>query len=169
MGAFVSGSRTLTQFLINRARPFIFSTALPPYLAAQMLAAIRIVRGADAERHRLADLSAHLRARLVNTGFDTAQSNSQIVPVILGSNERALQFAARLQHEGFAVRAIRPPTVPAGSARLRLSLTVRHSREMLDRLVDALVRARDEETVSLRRATARDAGTVSAEPSVAKR
>ena len=63
--------------------------------------------------------------------------------MLLGTNERALQFAARLQQEGFAVRAIRPPTVPAGSARLRLSLTVRHSQEMLDRLVDALIRIRD--------------------------
>ena len=145
MGAFVSGSRTLKQFLINRARTFIFSTALPPYLAAQMRAAIGIVAGADAARARLAGLAAHLRARLRDAGFDAAQSNSQIVPVLLGTNERALQFAARLQQEGFAVRAIRPPTVPAGSARLRLSLTVRHSREMLDKLVDALIRVRNED------------------------
>jgi 8-amino-7-oxononanoate synthase len=148
MGAFVSGSRTLKQFLINRARTFIFSTALPPYLAAQMRAAIVIVADADAERERLAHLAAHLRARLRDAGFDAAQSNSQIVPVLLGTNERALQFAARLQQEGFAVRAIRPPTVPAGSARLRLSLTVRHSQEMLDRLVDALIRIRDEDAAS---------------------
>jgi 8-amino-7-oxononanoate synthase len=149
MGAFVSGSKTLKQFLINRARTFIFSTGLPPYLAAQMRAAIGIVAGADAERERLAGLSTHLRARLREAGFDTAQSNSQIVPVLLGTNDRALQFAARLQREGFAVRAIRPPTVPVGSARLRLSLTVRHSREMLDRLVDALIRIRDEDAASL--------------------
>ncbi len=149
MGAFVSGSKTLKQFLINRARTFIFSTALPPYLAAQMRAAVSIVASADAERERLADLSAHLRTHLREAGFDAAQSDSQIVPVILGTNERALQFAARLQQQGFAVRAIRPPTVPVGSARLRLSLTVRHSREMLDRLVDALIRIRDEDAVRL--------------------
>ena len=153
MGAFVSGSRTLKQFLINRARTFIFSTALPPYLAAQMRAAIDIVAGADAERERLTGLAAHLRARLRDLGFDTAQSNSQIVPVLLGTNERALQFAARMQQEGFAVRAIRPPTVPAGSARLRLSLTVRHSQEMLDRLVDALICARGEDAASAAVAT----------------
>ena len=153
MGAFVSGSRTLKHFLINRARTFIFSTALPPYLAAQMRAAIGIVASADAERERLAHLSAHLRTRLREAGFDAAQSDSQIVPVLLGTNERALQFAARLQQEGFAVRAIRPPTVPVGSARLRLSLTVRHSREMLDRLVDALIRVRDEDAAfAVRRA-----------------
>jgi 8-amino-7-oxononanoate synthase len=143
MGAFVSGSRTLKQYLVNRARTFIFSTALPPYLAAQMRAAIEIVSRADAARTRLAGLAAHLRARLQEAGFDTAKSDSQIVPVILGENERALQFAARLCQEGFAVRAIRPPTVPAGSARLRLSLTVQHSREVLDALVDALIRVRE--------------------------
>jgi len=143
MGAFVSGSKTLKQYLVNRARTFIFSTALPPYLAVQMRAAIEIVRRADAARTRLAGLAAHLRARLQDAGFDTAKSDSQIVPVILGENERALQFAARLCQEGFAVRAIRPPTVPAGSARLRLSLTVQHSREVLDALVDALIRVRE--------------------------
>lgn len=171
MGAFVSGSRTLKQFLINRARTFIFSTALPPYLAAQMRAAIGIVAGADAERERLADLAAHLRGRLRAAAFDTAQSNSQIVPVLLGTNERALQFAARLCHEGFAVRAIRPPTVPAGSARLRLSLTVRHSREMLDQLVDALIRIRDEDAASPGAAAHADqcsAEHLSLEQSVAK-
>jgi 8-amino-7-oxononanoate synthase len=144
-GAFVSGSRTLKQFLVNRARPFIFSTALPPYIAAQMQAAVRIVQGADAERKRLASLSAHLRHRLQAAGFDTARGDSQIVPIILGTNERALHFAAKLGEQGFSVRAIRPPTVPAGSARLRLSLTARHSHEMLDRLADGLVSVREQE------------------------
>jgi 8-amino-7-oxononanoate synthase len=145
MGAFVTGSRALKQFLINRARPFIFSTALPPYLAAQMQAAVRIAQGADAERERIQKLSAHVRLRLREAGFDTARSDSQIVPVILGTNERALHLAAQLGEIGFAVRAIRPPTVPAGSARLRLSLTARHSPEILDGLVDALVRIRERE------------------------
>ena len=145
IGAFVSGSRALKQFLINRARPFIFSTALPPYLAAQMKAAINIVEIGDAERRQLLNLSARLRSRLQTEGFDTARSDSQIVPVILGANERALHFAAQLQKQGFSVRAIRPPTVPVDSARLRLSLTVRHSPEMLDQLVDALVQIRERE------------------------
>ena len=144
MGAFVSCSNVLKQYLVNHARTFIFSTALPPYLAAQMRAAIRIVAAADAERVRLQNLAAHLRARLRDNGFDTAHSDSQIVPVILGENERALAFAARLGEEGFAVRAIRPPTVPAGTARLRLSLTVGHTTEILDRLADALVQTREE-------------------------
>jgi 8-amino-7-oxononanoate synthase len=143
-GAFVCGSETLKQYLVNRARPFIFSTALPPYVAAQMRAALRIVAGADAERRRLAELAAFLRERLCAAGFDTAGSESQIVPVVLGSNERALAFAARLCREGFAVRAIRPPTVPQGTARLRFSLHANLTSETLTRLVESLVRIRDE-------------------------
>jgi 8-amino-7-oxononanoate synthase len=143
-GAFVCGSETLKQYLINHARTFIFSTALPPYIAAQMRAAVPIVAAANSERDRLAALAAHLRARLQQAGFDTASSDSQIVPVLLGENERALRFADGLCRAGFAVRAIRPPTVPDGTARLRLSIHVGLSTEILDGLVDALVRIREE-------------------------
>jgi 8-amino-7-oxononanoate synthase len=148
MGAFVLCSNVLKQYLVNHARSFIFSTALPPYLGAQLRAAIRIAAAADAARGRLQDLAAHLRAGLRDNGFDTASSDSQIVPVLLGENERTLAVAARLGQDGFAVRAIRPPTVPAGTARLRLSLTVRHTTEMLDRLTDSLVRAREAAALS---------------------
>jgi len=148
MGAFVLCSNVLKQYLVNHARTFIFSTALPPYLAAQVSAAVRIAAAADAERGRLQNLAAYLRARLRDNGFDTARSDSQIVPVLLGENDRALALAARLGDGGFAVRAIRPPTVPEGTARLRLSLTVRHTTEMLDRLTDSLVRAREEAGLS---------------------
>jgi 8-amino-7-oxononanoate synthase len=143
-GAFLACSNVLKQYLVNHARTFIFSTALPPYVAAQMRAAIRIVTAADAERALLQNLASHLRARLREHGFDTARSDSQIVPVLLGENERALRMAERLCREGFAVRAIRPPTVPAGTARLRLSLTVKHTAGILDRLAGALVRGREE-------------------------
>jgi 8-amino-7-oxononanoate synthase len=143
-GAFVLCSKTLKEYLVNRARPFIFSTALPPYVAAQVSAAVRIAASADAEREALQKVAAHLRARLREQGFDTARSDSQIVPVILGENERALATAARLRADGFAVRAIRPPTVPPGAARLRLSLTAKHTMKMMDRLTDSLIRAREE-------------------------
>jgi 8-amino-7-oxononanoate synthase len=148
MGAFVLCSNVLKQYLVNHARTFIFSTALPPYIAAQVGAAIRIAAAADADRSRLQDLATHLRARLRDNGFDTARSDSQIVPVMLGENERALAIAARLGEDGFAVRAVRPPTVPAGTARLRLSLTVRHTTGILDRLTDSLVQAREEAGLS---------------------
>ena len=146
MGAFVCGSETLKRFLINRARTFIFSTALPPYLAAQMHAALHVVRDAGAQRQRLATHATFLRNRLRDAGFDTSRSDSQIIPVVLGANERALHFARKLAEAGFATRAIRPPTVPEGAARLRLSLTVRLSVEMLARLADELIRIREQST-----------------------
>jgi 8-amino-7-oxononanoate synthase len=144
VGAFVSCSETLKQYLINRARTFIFSTALPPYIAAQMRAAIPIVAAADPQRAHLAALGKHLRARLQAAGFVTMHSDSQIVPVLLGTNERAVQFAATLCAAGFAVRAIRPPTVPQGTARLRLSLHAGMSLALLDNLVEAMIRIRDQ-------------------------
>lgn len=141
-GAFVCGSENLCRFLINRARTFIFSTALPPYFAAQVSAGMRLAREAGLERVLLMEQSSFLRQELHSRGFDTAHSESQIVPVILGSNEDAVFFAEQLQARGFGVRAIRPPTVPAGSARVRLSLTVKHSQELLGELVAALAQAR---------------------------
>jgi 8-amino-7-oxononanoate synthase len=156
VGAFVCCSETLKQYLINRARTFIFSTALPPYVAAQMRAAIPVVAAADAQRAHLAALSAHLRARLQEAGFDTARCDSQIVPVLLGSNERAVQFATKLCDAGFAVRAIRPPTVPQGTARLRLSLHAGMSIALLDRLVAAMIGIRNRIPAPV--GAARDAG-----------
>lgn len=137
-GAFVAGSSTLRQYLVNRARTMIFSTALPPYLAQQIRAALRLARRADAERARLLALSSELRARLQRAGFNTASSDSQIVPVILGANDRALRSAARLEGAGFAIRAIRPPSVPPGTARLRISLNADLPPDTAERIVSAL-------------------------------
>jgi 8-amino-7-oxononanoate synthase len=143
-GAFVCGSENLRRFLINRARTFIFNTALPPYFASQVAAGMRFAADAKSERARLIELSAFLRRALRSSGFYIAGIESQIVPVILGYNDAALHFAGYLQSRGFGVRAIRPPTVPPGSARLRLSLTANHSEEILANLVAAMVQARDE-------------------------
>lgn len=140
-GAFVCGSETLKQYLVNRARTFIFSTALPPYFAAQIAKAVEIAGDADAERERLQVLSNFLRERLRAAGFDTGTSDSQIVPVLLGGNDTAIRYADALQRQGFAVRPIRPPTVPEGTSRLRLSVTAKLSEEVLDRLVKVLVGA----------------------------
>lgn len=121
-GAFVAGSSALKQFLVNRARTFIFSTALPPYLAHQIRAAVALARTGEDARRRLSSTSAALRARLRDAGLNTGSSESQIVPVILGSNEAALAAAGELERAGFAIRAIRPPSVPKGTARLRISM-----------------------------------------------
>jgi 8-amino-7-oxononanoate synthase len=138
MGAFVAGSKTVRDYLINYARPFIFSTALPPYCAAHVREAITLVAGADAERTRLKELSRHLRVKLRAAGFDTGRSDSQIIPVILGTNDTALRFAAAASAAGFAIRAIRPPTVPDGTARLRVSVNAGLSTADLDRFVEAI-------------------------------
>jgi 8-amino-7-oxononanoate synthase len=137
-GAFVCGSRVLREFLINHARTLIFSTAMPPYMAGQIRAALRLAHGMDAERETLLRNSAELSATLHRDGWDVGRSASQIVPVVIGSNEDALAAATLLQERGFAVRAIRPPTVPAGTARLRLSLTARITREQVTGVLAAL-------------------------------
>jgi 8-amino-7-oxononanoate synthase len=147
MGAFVAGSQTLRDFLVNRARTFIFTTALPPYCAAHIQEALKLVQEANAERMCLRELSDYLRRSLMAAGFNTGASDSQIVPLVLGSNEAALRFAASVSGAGFAVRAIRPPTVPAGTARLRLSLNAKLSFGDLELVTEALVAARDSEVV----------------------
>jgi 8-amino-7-oxononanoate synthase len=142
-GAFVCGSETLKQFLVNRARTFIYSTALPPYFAAQISKAVEIVAEAEDKRRRLEELAGFLRVRLHEAGFDIGTSDTQIVPLLLGGNDTAIHYARELNRQGFAVRPIRPPTVPEGTSRLRLSVTTKLSEEILDRLVKALAAARD--------------------------
>jgi len=145
-GAFVCGPAELKEHLVNHARTFIFSTALPPYFAAQIRAALHLAGGMESDREALLQRAAEMRGALQAEGFDTAGTASQIVPVILGGNEATLDAAEHLQREGFAVRGIRPPTVPEGGSRLRLSLTTRIAREELSQLVQSLVAWRSRQT-----------------------
>jgi 8-amino-7-oxononanoate synthase len=142
-GAFVCGGATLKKYLINRARTFLFNTALPPYFAEQIRAALALARGADVERARLRVTSARMRDDLRAGGWDTGKSASQIVPVLLGENDVATRIAAELEREGFAVRAIRPPTVAEGTARLRLSLNCALKDEELTKLVRTIAIVRE--------------------------
>jgi 8-amino-7-oxononanoate synthase len=134
----------LRKFLINRARTFIFNTALPPYFASQVAAGMKLAIEANAERARLVQLSAFLRSELRQNGFFVADFDSQIIPVVLGANDTAVHFAEYVRARGFGVRAIRPPTVPEGKARIRISLTAKHSEDILAELVLAMVHARNE-------------------------
>jgi len=143
VGAFVCSGQTLKRLLINRARTFIFSTAMPPYVAHQIRAALRISMEAEAERGYLDAMARRLRGSLQASGFNTGTSTSQIVPVFLGDNETALYFAGEVGKSGFSVRAIRPPTVSPGTSRLRVSLTSAHTTEQMDRLVAAVIAARE--------------------------
>jgi 8-amino-7-oxononanoate synthase len=148
-GAFVCGPAVLKDHLINHARTFMYSTALPPYFAEQISVALKLASAMDAERQTLQKRAGGLILALNREGFETAGSASQIVPVVLGKNEDTLDAAEHLQREGFAVRAIRPPTVPVGRARLRLSLTIRIAEEELARLVKSLVAWRERKSARL--------------------
>jgi 8-amino-7-oxononanoate synthase len=147
-GAFVCGSQTLRDYLVNRARTFIFNTALPPYFAYQVNSGMRLAAAADTQRQQLANLGMFLRNELLQNGFDTAGSDSHIVPVVVGSNDVAVAFAVQLQSRGYGVRAIRPPTVPPGAARLRLSLTAKLTESVVAELAGTIIQIRAETTTA---------------------
>jgi 8-amino-7-oxononanoate synthase len=142
MGAFVACSGTVRDYLINKARSYIFSTALPPQIAVQTGSAVKLALEAESERMRLDQLSDYLRNQLQARRFDTGPSASQVIPVILGSNDRALRIAGSLVEQGFGVKAIRPPTVPPGTARLRLSVTAALNQSDITELIEALENVR---------------------------
>jgi 8-amino-7-oxononanoate synthase len=131
-GAFVSGKSWAIEYLVQRARPFIFSTAAPPAMAHALMASLTVVSEEPDRRERLRQLSGHLRRTLGEAGIDVEPGTSHIVPIHIGSNDAALAVAAAMQAEGFDVRAIRPPTVAEGTARLRVSVNVGVNRSMLD-------------------------------------
>lgn len=135
-GALVCGDRTVIDFLINRGRGFIFSTAPSPLMAAACRAALRLMQD-DAPRARLDGLIADAGVLFADR-LGVASTRSQIVPVILGDDARTMRIAAALQVQGFDVRGIRPPTVPVGTARLRVSLTLNVTMDDVKVLVTAL-------------------------------
>jgi 8-amino-7-oxononanoate synthase len=141
-GAYVAGSRLLIDYLVNCCGGFIFSTAPPPALLGAIDAALDLVPDMDRERAVVAAHGAHLRTRLRAAGIDTGDSSTQIVPAILGPAEETLALARRLADAGLLAAAIRPPTVPAGTSRLRIALRATHSTDDVDRLADALIARR---------------------------
>jgi 8-amino-7-oxononanoate synthase len=138
VGGFVAGSRELIDWIVNRARPYIFSTAGPPAASAAALAALEIVASEPHRGRELLARAGELRSRLVEQGWDVGASSSQIVPVIVGKPAAALQLSARLREQGIWAPAIRPPSVPHGRSLLRISLSYGHTPEMLDQLCRAL-------------------------------
>ena len=135
-GAYVAGSRALCDYLVNACSGFIYTTALPPAVLGAMDAALDLVPGLDAERARLAAAGDRLRAALRGMGLDTGDSSTQIVPALVGDEARALEMAAGLERQGLLALAIRPPTVPAGTSRLRVTLSAAHRDEDVSRLID---------------------------------
>ena len=138
-GAFVAGSRLLRDWLLNRARSSVFTTGTPPALAAATLESLRIVRDEPWRRDRLRDNARRIRQGLRELGVEPAgEPDGHIIPVPLGSPERTVRAGAALLSRGFLVGAVRPPTVPEGTSRLRLTASAAHTPEQIGGLLSAL-------------------------------
>ena len=143
-GAAVVGDAAVIAHLTETARPYIYTTALPPAVAIATTQAIRIARAGDHLRNRLQDNIARLRHGTVAHGLAMLPSDTAIQPLLCGSDAAALAMASSLEQQGYWVAAIRPPTVPEGQARLRITLSAAHAEADVDGLLDALARARDQ-------------------------
>jgi glycine C-acetyltransferase len=140
-GAFVAARRSIVDWLINSARSFIYTTALPPPVVAAALAALTIVRTEPQRRHALRDNAAHLYGGLQRLGLSLPAAPSHIMPVVIGDAARTMRLSERLLADGVFVQGIRPPTVPAGTARLRVTVMSTHTPADLDCAVETLRRA----------------------------
>jgi 8-amino-7-oxononanoate synthase len=143
-GALVSGSHVICDFLVNRARPFIYATAPSPLLAASVRQALKILADEPERRQKLLHLIAFANAQLTSR-LGIEGSGSQILPVIIGDDRRTVRIAQRMQAAGFDIRAIRPPTGPEGTARLRIAITLNVDTATITRMFDQLARVMEEE------------------------
>jgi 8-amino-7-oxononanoate synthase len=141
-GAFVAGSARLREYLVNRARSFIFTCGLPPTCAAAAQAGLRVLQAEPQRRRDLLARAEQLRTGLRELGYDTGSSVAHIVPVIVGEDRAALELCARLLEQGVFAQAIRPPSVPERTARLRLTPMSSHTQEQVDEVIAAFARLR---------------------------
>ena len=139
-GAFVAASAEVIDWLIQRARTYIYTTATPPLLAAAVLASVDVIEHDEARRTHLQSLISQLREGLRGLPWTLLSSQTAIQPLIVGESKSALELSAQLREAGIWVPAIRPPTVPMGTARLRISLSAAHTEAQVQRLVAALQR-----------------------------
>jgi 8-amino-7-oxononanoate synthase len=139
-GAFVAAHASVIELMIQRARPYIYTTAAPPALAHALLTSLDIIGGDEgaSRRAHLQTLIAQLNGELRLRRWERVVSSTAIQPIIIGSNEEALRIGAALYGKGLWVPAIRPPTVPAGTARLRVTLSAAHTQEEVSQLAAAL-------------------------------
>ncbi len=137
-GGFVAGSGAFIDLLINKARSFIFSTGLAPACVGSALRAVEIVESEPGLGSELLRRAALFRARLREKGFDIPDDPSQIIPIVIGGNEAAVAISSALFEQGVLITAIRPPSVPPGTARLRISVTLAHTEEDLRCAADTL-------------------------------
>jgi len=137
-GGFVCGKKILIDYLVNKARPFIFSTALPPPVVAATKTAIQIIENANDLRHKLLRLTTILRDGLKDLGFPIPTLPTPIIPLVVGDTQETIRLSQHLFQNGLFTPPIRPPTVPEGKSRLRISLSALHSEEDIGRLIDAI-------------------------------
>jgi 8-amino-7-oxononanoate synthase len=143
-GAYLAGPSDAIDWLVNTARSFIFSTALPPAAAGAALEALKVAEEESWRRERLAENAAYARDLFQRRGFQTGASQSHILPVIAGSDKAALRLSEALYHAGYHAPAVRPPTVPEGTARLRINLTCGIAKAEIDALADEISGSLDE-------------------------
>ena len=136
-GAYIAGSGALRELLINRCRSFIFSTSLPPAIMAMAIAAIDLVQREPERREMLWRNYRALKMGLSGLGFSLTESHSPILPLIIGDADKCMRFSERLLQKGIFAQGIRPPTVPPGTSRLRITLMATHTGEHIDRAIDA--------------------------------
>jgi 8-amino-7-oxononanoate synthase len=137
-GAFVAGSEALIESLIQSARPYIFTTAMPPAVAAATLCSLKLLETESWRRERLKSLISHFKNRINDLGIRLPDSDTAIQPIIIGDNQVCNNLSAQLYDRGFLITAIRPPTVPINTARLRVTLSAEHSLDDIDGLIDNL-------------------------------
>ncbi|MEQ1543831.1 8-amino-7-oxononanoate synthase [Methyloglobulus sp.] len=140
-GAFVAGSEELIETLIQKARPYIYTTALPPAIAEATRTSLKIIQTESWRREKLRKLTEYFRAGAGQLNLPLMASTSPIQPLLLGQTEKAVSVSNFLLKQGFLVSAIRPPTVPANAARLRVTFSALHEEQQIDQLLDALARA----------------------------
>ncbi|OEY65235.1 8-amino-7-oxononanoate synthase [Marinobacter sp. X15-166B] len=141
-GAFVAGPELLIDYLVQKARSYIYTTAMPPALASATCASLDLVAREPERREHVLALVRRFRAGATALGYQLLPSATPIQPILVGDNQTALELSARLEARGILVGAIRPPTVPAGEARLRVTLTASHTEADVQRLLDALAEVR---------------------------
>ncbi|HZV63091.1 MAG TPA: 8-amino-7-oxononanoate synthase [Methylophilaceae bacterium] len=142
-GAFIAGERVVIDYLIQNARTYIYTTAMPPALAAASLQSVKLIGASHDKRAHLHELIAHLQFRLRLKRWQLMDSATPIQPLVIGSNDEAVLVSEHLLEDGILVPAIRPPTVPKGSARLRISLSAAHTVVDVERLAQALEHAEE--------------------------
>ncbi len=140
-GGFVACTENLRKLLVNSARAFIYTTAPPPAVIGAALGALDVLEASPNLGNILQANADHFRSLLHDAGLDTLQSRSQIIPIVIGDNEKAVAVSQKLREEGIIAAAIRPPTVPAGSARLRISITLAHHVDDLERAAKLIISA----------------------------